>query len=621
MQLFLPQDDPQPERRVKALADGRETYTYNYDYIPGAPMADKVPRQDLPSLAYIEKVTVQLLAIMVNTAKVDSALAEAEHRETALERWKHFLHTPVQEMIQQIEEGADLHRPGQELEHAARIMAEVKQGGLHYVFQQLQNKALLGKSKGRAERMADFELLFQEIPRQAIVDTYADDATFARMRTQGPNPVMLRRIDAVDDRFPVTDAMFQLTMGADDSLAAAGAEGRLFLCDYAALDGAQCGAFPDGQKFISAPLALFALPRGNGDRQLRPVAIQCQQAPGPNNPIFTPRDGHGWLIAKSIVQTADGNVHQAVSHLARSHLVLECFVLATRRQLAPNHPLRALLEPHFEGTVIINDAAQSQLMCDGGIVDALLSSKIEVSRALAAKGRADWRFNSALPRQDFADRGVDDTAVLPGYAYRDDALLLWDAIRAWVADFLGIYYQDDAAIRADGELQAWMAELLSADGGRMSDIGQNGGVETLGYLVDATTLVLFTCSCQHSAVNFPQYELMAYAVNFPLAQYRAAPTSKEGLGEQDYLDILPPLDMAHMQLDIGFLLGGIHHTQLGQYPDHLFAGYFSDQRVKDALARFQRQLEEIEQTIEERNAHRAPYQYLMPSSIPQSINI
>src|SRR5207237_10363668 len=75
-----------------------------------------------------------------------------------------------------------------------------------------------------------------------------------------------------------------------------------------------------------APLALFALPQGG--KSLAPVAIQCSPVPGDGNPIFTPQDGYNWLIAKTTVQIADGNFHEAVSHLGRTHLFIEPFVLA-----------------------------------------------------------------------------------------------------------------------------------------------------------------------------------------------------------------------------------------------------------------------------------------------------
>jgi arachidonate 15-lipoxygenase len=103
----------------------------------------------------------------------------------------------------------------------------------------------------------------------------------------------------------------------------------------------------------------------------------------------------------------------------------------------------------------------------------------------------------------------------------------------------------------------------------------------------------------------------------PLAAYRPAPMAKEGLSAQDYLDLLPPLDMAHLQRDLGTMLGGLRHTRLGQYDK----GAFEDPRVATPLAAFQKRLVEVEQIIQERNATRPAYGFLLPSLIPQSINI
>jgi arachidonate 15-lipoxygenase len=107
--------------------------------------------------------------------------------------------------------------------------------------------------------------------------------------------MQIRRIQALDDRFPVTDAMLREGVGDDaDSLAAAGAEGRLYLSDYAMVESLPCGVTRDGeQKYLSAPLALFAVPRQRpgADRSLQPIAVQCGQRPGPECPIFTPDSG------------------------------------------------------------------------------------------------------------------------------------------------------------------------------------------------------------------------------------------------------------------------------------------------------------------------------------------
>ena len=65
------------------------------------------------------------------------------------------------------------------------------------------------------------------------------------------------------------------------------------------------------------------------------------------------------------------------------------------------------------------------------------------------------------------------------------------------------------------------------------------------------------------------------------------------------------------------MLGTVHYTTLGQYPED----YFEDPRVAAPLARFQFRLEEIGHVLDRRNAERMPYPFLAPPGIPQSINI
>jgi len=64
----------------------------------------------------------------------------------------------------------------------------------------------------------------------------------------------------LDERLPIIDEQYQAVMGTQDTLDAALADGRLYLADYSAFDGAVNGSFPAGQKFNYAPLALFAVP-------------------------------------------------------------------------------------------------------------------------------------------------------------------------------------------------------------------------------------------------------------------------------------------------------------------------------------------------------------------------
>ena len=425
---------------------------------------------------------------------------------------------------------------------------------------------------------------------------------------------MLRRLKSLDERLRITDAMFQVA-APHDSLDAALAEGRLYLADYALLDGAELSSFPNGQKYLYAPLALFVIDRTTKD--LRPVAIQCRQIPAADNPIFTPNDGYNWLIAKTIVETADGNIHEASTHLGRTHLAMEPFVVSSYRQLAANHPLSILLWPHFEGTLAINKAAWQHLIAEKGGVDKLMGGTIKTSRGVAVQGVQSLRVMSDLLPLTFAERGVEDREAFPVYPYRDDAMLYWDAIHEWVSAYLRLYYASDTDIQKDTELQAWGRELTANNGGRLKGLPNDGAFLRVEELIDVVTFVIYTCSVQHAAVNFPQYDHMSYVPSMPLAGYRPAPTSKTGATEADFVAMLPTLDMAELQMELGYLLGSVHYTELGQYGHH----QFHDQRVAAPLQQFQQRLADIGQKIGERNQTRRPYETLAPRGIPQSINI
>ena len=50
---------------------------------------------------------------------------------------------------------------------------------------------------------------------------------------------------------------------------------------------------------------------------------------------------------------------------------------------------------------------------------------------------------------------MDSVDELPDYPYRDDALLIWNAIDQWVGEYIAVYYAGDAdvtSVNATAEL-------------------------------------------------------------------------------------------------------------------------------------------------------------------------
>ena len=488
--------------------------------------------------------------------------------------------------------------------------------------------SLIGRAAGlvgTAKHVEQYAAQFQTIVVPDVISTWSSDDEFGRMRVAGPNPLMIQRVrDALPTNFPVTNDDYQRVMGPSDSIAAAIAEQRLYLADYAALAGMTNGKLPQ-QKYVTAPLALFAIPKGTTGQVLpRPVAIQCSQHPSNQNPIFYPFHGDAWEQAKVHVQVADGNYHELVSHLGLTHLLIEPFVVSSFRKLPSTHPVLELLNPHFQGTLFINNAAITSLIDPGGIVDRLLGGDIESDWKVTTNALANLDFDAWMLPNELRARGVDSSALPLLYPYRDDALSVWGAIEQWVHDYLAIFYDDDQAVADDKALQAWVADLTSSAGGCIRGLGQTRsevlGIYTFEYLVSVITMVIFTASAQHAAVNFPQAGIMSYSPSMPLAAYTEPPTRTSGV-DSTMLETLPPLQQALVQLLVGQGLGGVYFTRLGDYNRHQLLPYFKRPPVAHALETFQANLARVEREIGQRNFKRPAYTPLLPSRIPQSINI
>jgi arachidonate 15-lipoxygenase len=484
----------------------------------------------------------------------------------------------------------------------------------------------------------NYKNLFQIIYLPVVAYQAQEDKVFAAQRVAGVNPLVIKRLTGFLDKFPINDGHYQSVMGTQDSLQQALAENRLYITDYQVLEDIIPGTVKteEGilQKYIYHPIALFAVESGGCPyRRLIPVAIQCHQAPSPDNPIFTApaidassSERWAWQMAKMTVQIADANYHELISHLGGTHLRLEPIVIATYRKLPLEHPLGALLRPHFEGTLFINDSAVKGLVNPGGTVDKVAAGTLASSLLLSVKGAKDYPFpfnESSLPTT-LKMRGVDDLQGLPDYPYRDDGLLIWEAIHDWVSSYLTLFYADDSAVQNDPDIQNWITDLTDPHGGQMTGIGEittdqpTPQIKTLAYLIEAITIILFTASANHAAVNFPQSAFLTYMPNMPLAGYSEAPQSKVDLTESNYFELLPSLSQAEAQMNMTYLLGSIYYTRLGNYG----ASYFKDSRVAQPLREFQENLCRIEQQINARNEVRTThYTTLLPSKIPQSTNI
>ncbi len=627
----LPQNDSarEQQQRRDQLANSAQQYqwTDKVGSLPGVPLATAVPKDDRPTIEWlldVAEVAIDIVAnqLLVKISGGDRLLAKSG--AAALQ-----LH--LNDMRQTIATIRREHATPDDgvmriVEHAASTLVSMHRIRLNAQLNTLQE--LIATSyldDSAAPGLERYRKLFVTLALPEIADDFTQNDAFARMRVAGPNSMLLQGVTQLPAKFPLSNAQYQQVMGAADTLTAALAEQRIYLIDYQELGTLVPGTTNGAQKYVSLPIAMFAVPKGGSS--LVPVAIQLgQDATG--NPMFLRVDSNAspdwwaWQMARTIVQAADGNYHELFVHLARTHLVIEAFAVATHRQLAPEHPLNALLLPHFEGTLFINNAAAGSLIAAGGPIDMIFAGTIASTQKTASAGRLGFDFYAHMLPGNLKLRGVDNSAALPDYPYRDDALLVWNAIHDWVRDYVNVYYSADGDVVADFELAAWAGELQS-----LGKIKGFTAIITRAQLIDVVTMIIFTASAQHAAVNFPQRTLMSYAPAITGATWAPAPRQNPPPGEADWLKLMPPIPEAQQQLNTLWLLGSIHYRPLGDYRlNHWpYPEWFRDRRItKKAgpLQRFQATLKVIDAQIDQRNLQRAvAYDYLKPSLIPTSINI
>ncbi|RZU44989.1 lipoxygenase [Fluviicoccus keumensis] len=632
----LPQNDTQAQQESRAAQLAKTMTVYEWtDQMPnvqGVPMAARVPFADEPSLPWLLQVGEVGLQIAENLLAVKLSGADDAVTDTAK------LNQELGSVRKRLQTVRHDHEAKLQATPLAGMLAEVKLAlqelaRLHTLsfetlvadFQKLSAQYALPELSGGEDGLAAYNALFKTLPLPPIAAAFREDAEFARLRVAGPNPMLLTGIDSLPAKFPLSDAQYRQVMGDGDSLAAAGKEHRLYLLDYQDLVYlAEVPGQTDGlTKYVYAPIALFAVDQAT--RQLKPVAIRCGQDPA-QFPLFQPADAAnpgqywGWQMAKSVVQVAEGNYHELYVHLARTHLVIEAFAVATHRCLAERHPLNILLQPHFEGTLFINQAAAKSLIAAGGPIDHIFGAPIARTQQAAGTDRLSFDFYEHMFPRDLTRRRVNDAAALPDYPYRDDGWLVWEAIHGWVNDYLRVYYTSDADINGDTELAAWTASLISE--GKIRGFKP---VTTVAQLVDVVTMIIFTASAQHAAVNFPQAPDMTYAPAISGAGWTPAPAAG-GHDRNDWLALLPSVDASLEQLNVLHLLGSVHFRHLGEYrASHFpYEPWLQDSRITGdggPLERFRQSLQRVEETINGRNQTRPAYTFLLPSLIPPSINI
>uniref|UniRef100_A0A3Q2Q7J6 Arachidonate 5-lipoxygenase n=1 Tax=Fundulus heteroclitus TaxID=8078 RepID=A0A3Q2Q7J6_FUNHE len=394
-----------------------------------------------------------------------------------------------------------------------------------------------------------------------VMQHWKEDFMFGYQFLNGCNPVVIQKCTKLPEKFPVTDDMVSVSLERDMTLEEEIKAGNIYIVDYEMLEGIKANSTdPSTLQYLAAPMCLLYR---NLRNKILPIAIQLGQDPD-ENPIFLPTDGqYDWQLAKIWVRSADFQHHQNITHLLRTHLMTEVFGIAMYRQLPAVHPAFKLLIPHIRFTIAINTKAREQLICECGIFDKANATGGGGHVQLIQKAMKTLTYRSLCFPDAIKSRGVDSTEELPTYFYRDDGYKVWEATKSFVSDVVGIYYTSDERVQGDEEIQAFVKDVCSFGMQDFDHCEFPKSLKTREELIEFLTVIIFTASAQHAAVNFGQ-------------------------------------------------------LYLGMYPDE----HFIERPVKTAMERFRKQLAEISSSIKRRNeGKKLPYYNMSPNKIPNSVAV
>ncbi|KAF7207246.1 arachidonate 12-lipoxygenase, 12S-type [Nothobranchius furzeri] len=489
---------------------------------------------------------------------------------------------------------------------------------LHYALLELSLKKLAIRFGKSWNDLDDFKRIFWKLRSpiaEYCMEHWKEDWFFGYQCLNGCNPRMIQRCQKLPENFPVTADMVQSSMASKTTLNKELQAGNIYLLDYSIMDGIPANTIKGKLQYIAAPICLLYQHPDDG---LIPIAIQLEQSPGLETPIFLPKDAPlAWLFAKMWVRHSEFQVFQLLSHLLRTHLVVEVFCVATLRQLPAVHPIYKLLAPHLRYTLEINCRGRTQLISANGIFKRVVSTGGDGLLILAQREYKVLTYRSLQPHYDFSDRGVSQ---LPNYFYREHSLMLWEAVHSFVSSMVNLYYHTDQDVQKDPELQAWIRDISLEGFTELPSFGLASSLSSREELSTLLAVAIFTSTAQHAATNNGQFDWCAWVPNTPCTMRLPPPADKDDVTMERIMATLPDVSQSCVQMAITWHLGRAQPDAipLGQYTED----HFTEEEALEVVDSFRTKLKEIENYILDQNAGLdLQYLFLLPSRVENSITI
>ncbi|XP_002167264.2 polyunsaturated fatty acid 5-lipoxygenase isoform X1 [Hydra vulgaris] len=363
---------------------------------------------------------------------------------------------------------------------------------------------------------------------------------------------------------------------------------------------------------VTSPITLFVLV----ERELKVAAIQIDYKP--SSPVYTPSSLEDkWLLARAMVEISDQDICDSKVHLGFIHFHSTIFCLTFRRHLSIQHPLYDFFQWHCVGTTSHISLSYHALVANNSMGHRLFAMGhngfIKLSKqAYEEAYYGQYEFEPHLRKQGLFDLQVDY------YPFREDGKIISEELYDFSSSFIDLYYDNDAQVQSDAELQSYANELSIT--GKLKPDGGKGKVKDFpDTFISKDQLVTFVYrflwfNVIHSSSN--------YAASHTFIPVRPTKLYSDPEFVDSYPHNLPSLELAVDITSFAQILDSFRVNRLFDYSDKVV-----DKKFKHLVYKTYGKLNScVQKKMETNNAKRKKlgqltFQYIEPKWLTNSIHV
>ncbi|GLE03339.1 hypothetical protein PINS_up012229 [Pythium insidiosum] len=465
----------------------------------------------------------------------------------------------------------------------------------------LQNRASFTSMESIARV---YDLASAKLEKPMSMDN--SDANFGRQRLT-IKVMRLRQVRPEEScgrsPFVLTNAQLAQICGSGVTWNSVRARRQLFVEDFA--DVAQWNDAAQPQKYVPNVIGYFCFNRAT--EQLLPIEIRFPDT----GLTYTPLDSRDeWTLAKMGLDAASVSYHQ-MQHLVDTHAINTPTRVELMRHLAPQHPVRALLERHMLVDFGIEVVGSSVLFSENTALDQVFGwGAAGCIRFADHQARTLELIKNDFPA-DVRGRGID---AIPTNRYVEYGAKLYAAIDQFVGRFVGVFYASDQSLCHDFELQSWAAACAQVPQLR----GFPSAFKSRAALRRILSHYVFQSAVRHHAMNGIVSWHASTVPYAPPALWKAMPTKKLRAGETlNLLEYTAPISKLHV-------VAGLFAIFLRPPPisESLPVAYRGSpwkdvDALQPAVADFEKAMGDIDEHIRvQESAEKFPFTALRPTNLP-----